>query len=277
MASPSFIKGQYWISRSIGMPDEWWRSAAESEFPVITSQSGAEEKVDGVIWGDGKTFYLFMNNKHTDIGKSKYYRKVYEAFENVQPGYLTKICAAFHDQHGQYWIHIANTEEFKRTLMYNQRKGKWVGYNDFRFDRMAMNNKVLEGTRAGVTYAVDRGYILNGDPITFNLDVATSPSPFDEKEFIRIRVNSRKTQKPKRVEFYDKDMTLLCFVDQATLGALYMKLYDGWEAFIPRKLANPAGERLRLQDRSMIARIIYDDAGSDFEVVSVGIQSKILK
>ena len=92
-ATEGFIKGQYWLSNEIGMNDEWWRSAAE------TSNS--------LIFGNYDSIYVLGDNKIADIGRNKYYPKLYsDLFSVVGNGYSTKITSAIDNKHEQYWIGI---------------------------------------------------------------------------------------------------------------------------------------------------------------------------
>lgn len=279
MASPDFVKGQYWWSRGIGISDEMWKTAAEGELPVVVDESGTEVRQDGLFFMNKESVFLFTDNNHKDIGRAKYFKKVFDAISKTLPAYGTVLTGLWNSQHQQYWLQVRNTGEspnIEKTLMYSQRKRRWIGYNQFKFDQMAMSNDLIYASRDGETYQLDSGFIMNGQNVEFFLDFASSPSPFDEKEFIRVRINSGRTEKPTRVEFYDKDMNLLCFLDQASLGPLYLKRYDGWEQFIPRKIANAQGVRQRLQDRVVIVRFIYNLA-TDFTAVMAGVQSKLIK
>lgn len=271
MATTVFITGQYWITRSIGIDDEMWRSIAESS--VITESN---TRVDGMFFVNKSSAFLFINNAIVDIGYNLYLEKVTEMLGKVKPGYQTELCGAVNEDLSQYWVTIRNPEsetedEEWKTLQYNQEKQRWTGYNDFKFDRMAMNPQGLYGTRDGETYILDDGFTMNGQPVRFELDFSSSPSPFDEKEFIRWRVNSEYTEKPTSVEAYDKAGNLLCSVLAADL-----KRYDGWEQFIPRKNPNAQGRRLRLQDRVLITKIIHN-LPENFNLVMAGVMSKILK
>lgn len=284
MSTTSFISGQYWVSRTIGISDEMWKSVAES--PIIVSDNGStvQTRVDGCFFMNDMSMFLFVNNSHVDIGYNQYVRTVSEFISQVGPGHQTDICGVVNTDLAQYWIMVRNRgeEETWKVLMYNQLNSRWVGNNKFRFDKMAMSDDGLYGTRDGETYQLDNGFVMNGDPVELTIDFASSKDPvkpeegpYNEKEFERVRINSEYTQKPTAVEFYDKAMNLLCFLDNSQ-GPLYLKRYDGWEQFIPRKLANTNGDRLRLQDRLLIVRVIHREQ-SPFNLVMAGIRSKPLK
>ena len=102
--------------------------------------------------------------------------------------------------------------------------------------------------RDGITYKLDEGFRLNGQPITFEVESVSSVTPQYEKEFIKVNVNSN--NKPTRVEFKDGNDLTLCALDQAIQGPLYLKKYDGWTQQIPRKDLVVSPNRERVQDRS---------------------------
>jgi hypothetical protein len=95
-----------------------------------------------------------------------------------------------------------------------------------------------------------------------------------EKEFIRIQVNSDKI--PTRIIFYDESLQPLGQIDQVTNGALYMKKYDGWEAFIPRKAVYADTDRKRMQYRVILFRVFHNEE-EPFKMISTAIQYKVLK
>jgi hypothetical protein len=275
MAAGGFIQGQYWLSRSIGMSDEMWRTAAENEIPIVVNETLAQQRMDGLYFANKDSVFLFSNNEHKDIGRSKYYTQLFDAISKVRPGYATYISSVFYSKHQQYWLHIHNLGEvpdIDKTFQYNQKKGRWIGFNKFFFDTMAMHGNSLYACRESETYELNVGNTMNGQNVDFYLDFADSPQMDVEKEFIRIAINCIRTQKPTRIEFYDKDMNLLCFLDPS-IGPLYLKWYGRWEQFIPRKTA---GNRYRLQNRLVIVRVIYNLA-TDFKIVMASIQSKTLK
>jgi hypothetical protein len=196
----------------------------------------------------------------------------------VQPGYATKITAAYDPNNKEYWLSlngVSDESEFSTTLMYSLLRRRWIGVNDYLFDNFASVGNKVYATRDGETYELDSGLLINGGPITFELSYASAKEPFVEKEFIRTRVNSERNQKPTSIEFYDKAGNLLNTIDPS-FGPLYLKWYDGWEQFIPRKITTVGGIRERMQERLLVTKIIHNLAG-DFVIVSAGTQYKPIK
>ena len=135
------------------------------------------------------------------------------------------------------------------------------------------------GAKLLQTFELDKGFTINNQNISFELTTAFSPGNLSlEKEFIRIGVQTgrRGEMKPTRIEFYDVDMNLLCSLDQFGQGTLFLKQYDGWEQFISRKDSSVSSVRERVQDRTIIVKVMHSEQ-EDFKVVTTSIQYKIIK
>jgi hypothetical protein len=106
----------------------------------------------------------------------------------------------------------------------------------------------------------------------------TSPQQPLEKEFIDFEVltGPRGTMKPTRVEFMDENFTVLSALDPSIQGPLYLKQYDGWRQFIPRKEESIDPLRSRIQLRLLLYKIIHNLA-EDFKIVDSIIQYKPIK
>ena len=150
----------------------------------------------------------------------------------------------------------------------------WIGERDYYFDQFMSNNDELYGFRDSETHIMDTGLLINGQPIQWNILQACSSEFLMEKEFIRIQVNSDKI--PTRIIFYDESLQPLGQIDQTTNGPLYMKKYDGWEAFIPRKAVYADVDRKRMQYRVILFRVFHSEEES-FKMISTAVQYKVLK
>jgi hypothetical protein len=275
MATEAFFKAAYWITRYVGMSDEFYRTAAECSMPVVVGENQAQARMDALFFMNNDSVFQFSNNQPKDIGRALYYTKLREAIDQVSPGFVTNMAGVVESKYQQYWVMLdppGGEEVNNKMFMFNIRTQRWVGYNLYRFDRFAMNGQVMYATRESETYVLDSGFTMDGVPVEWRIDFACSPVPAEQKEYIRFFCNSARDEKPTRVEFYDKDGTLLAFIDPS-LGPLYLKWYGRWEQFVPRK---SAGNRYRLQERVTICRIIYDTP-SDFTLVMAGLQYKLLK
>lgn len=273
MSADGFIRAQYWLNKEIGMMDEMWRSAVVSFVPI---GDGAEQtRVKALFFANHRSVFRFMDNQVMDIWGS--YNKVYnEGLATLTPGYSTKVISGYNTFYQEYWLYLKN-EEVDTCFVYGQGTGMWYGTNDFKFDKITSSPTVVYGSRNLETYELNVGYKINGTPVTSRLLGGSSPEQFLDKEFIAIRINSLEGQKPTSVKFYKQlDGPVQCELSQALQGPLYMKNYRGYEGQIPRIQESVNVARPRLQQRLIIWEIIHN-LESEFKVVNVGIQYKVLK
>lgn len=145
-------------------------------------------------------------------------------------------------------------------------KGKWLGYYDYNFDMFCITDNYTFGMREAETYNLDIGDEINGAAIEGGVLIASTGGGAEQlkaKEFIRIRVAAN--QKPSRVEFYDslenfRNGVISSYLD-VSQGTLYLKDYDGYENFIPRKFVSPYD---RQQGRIMLAYLRFYGDGTYF-------------
>lgn len=277
MASDSFVKAQYWITKDVGMFDEYWRSAAEAFVP-LPNEGGAEERVEAIFFANNESIFRFMENVVLDIGRMGYHSKLYkQGIQKVQPAYATKMTAVYMKYLNLYWLFIGG--DANNVFVFGQRTAAWYGTNDFKFDMFTNRHNEIFGHRSLETWELNKGYIMNGSPVIFEVITGASPQQFFDKEFTRIRINSPQTQKPTRVEFFKSlDGPVQCSLDAANpvQGSLYMKDYRGFEAFIPRIFANVDPSRKRFQQRLIIYKILHNLA-SEFKVIDSSISYKLIK
>ena len=86
-----------WLSKSIGMNDEWWRSKAEwNNALYFTNRNSA---------------YRLAGNELADIGRdlpgSKYFTRLLPLIDSVGKGYTTDVTAAYDVLNKEYWTSIA--------------------------------------------------------------------------------------------------------------------------------------------------------------------------
>lgn len=275
MATNSFVQDQYWISKDIGMFDEWWRSAAEAYVP-LTQQDGTEIRRQAIFFGNNESFFRFMENQCVDIAReSNYFVPLTAAIKQVLPSYQTFMTGIFDKFYQEYWVSFMGLQA-PISFAYSQKTGKWLGKRDYLFDKYIVRQNQTYGLRGLETFTLDTGYIINGAPIEFELLIACAPEQTQGKEFERVKINSPKGQKPTSVEFYyDKTLTLACLTDPS-LGTLYLKDYNNYEQNIGRTLASFNSARPRLQGRSILYKIFHTLA-SEFKVIDASIKYKKLK
>jgi hypothetical protein len=274
MAADGFIQAQYWINKEVGMNDEMWRSAVYSFVPM-SGDDGSEQRVKALFFANKQSVFRFMNNGVEDIGKQGYYRTVYgKVLKNLESGFTSHVTAAYNKVYNEYYLHVI-AGELNTCLVFNQKKGRWTGTNDFKFDRFTSKDNAIYGSRNLETYELNKGYVVNGGPVTAYVIGVSSPEQINEKEFIEISANA--LQKPTSVEFYKLlDGTVQCSLEQAIQGPLYLKKYSGWRQFIPRINEAVTASRPRLQNRVLVWKIEHDEA-SEFKIVDVSVQYKVLK
>lgn len=151
----------------------------------------------------------------------------------------------------------------------------WMGGYDYAFDKyLSIDNKTY-GFRNLETYELGKGFKINGENIEGVLWTASSKDLQDDKEFIRVRINSNR--KPTKVEFFNTMDQAVQNNVQAELDTvtnpLALKDYNGFEQYIPRKTAPPKD---RVQGRLAVYKIMHNLA-EEFKVISTQVQAKKLK
>lgn len=275
--SDTFINGQRWISRDIGCPDKMFRGISEASV-AIPQENGSEIKQQALFFPSKQSLYRFMNNTIVDIGRADYYTKVYnEGISKILPGTGTWLTATYNIYKQQYWIYIKG-DGVDNLFVFSQRKNQWIGVFDFKFDSFSTRNNETFGHRDLQTFDLDKGYIINGQPVSYEVDTAMAPDQVSDKEFIRIRMNGTDGIKPTRVEFRKTlNGPVQCSLDPSNTlqGSLYMKNYRGYEQYIPRIDASVNVDRPRFQQRLIFVKIIHNLA-SEFKIVDTSVQYKKL-
>lgn len=280
MQTDAVIQGEYWLSRTIGCNDEMWRSRADASIPVAT-QGGSEERVDACFWSNSESVFMLSMNRVVDI-RNDYESKLKPALSRVLPGYYSFVAGHYDSAYDEYWLQIEAEEiddccdKEDITFSFSAKRSHWNGRFSYKFNRYTSDGDISYASKDGATYVLDRGYIINGQPIQFIVDAPFSPQQKDGKEFIRFRAKTLRGSKPTEVEFIDEQDVVMCKLDLSSKGPLYLKNYDGWEQGIPRKDYNYDFKRGRVQGRLLLYRIIHNLA-SEFGVIDVEVQFKILK
>lgn len=151
----------------------------------------------------------------------------------------------------------------------------WVGEFGYRFDEYLSFDGKTFGFRSGQTFELNKGNQISGANITADVLQASAKEQIWGKEFIRIRVAS--DNKPTRVEFFNNlNQTNVQAELDPSNSQFYLKDYDGFEQYIPRKLASVDPARPRMQGRLLIYKILHNLAES-FKIVDAATQYKILK
>jgi len=278
VASDQFISSEYWLSKQIGSNDEMWRGMGERTIGFLTDDGMIEKEV--LFFINKQSVYTLVENQIKDIGRNKYYSRLRPFLKGLKAGYTGFLAAVINKNNNEFWLDIENGDNNDRKLfVYGNENAMWEGYFDYKFDQYYMSENKMFGTRDLQTFEIGKGFKINGIDIAFELTTIFSPGNISvEKEFIRIGVQTgrRGQMKPTRIEFYDIDMNMLCSLSQFSQGTMFLKQYDAWEQFIGRKDAVVSYNRYRVQERTLIVKIIHSEP-EDFRVVTTTIQYKIIK
>jgi len=272
LATDSFVSGEYWLSHDVGLNDEMWRGAAEGSIE-IPSESGMI-KVPGIYLPNKESVYRLYENQIKDIVKQQnYFDEISPYLKTLNTGYDRRVTGFYNSIYNEYWLQLSSTIGTE-TFTFAQNSDKWQSKFSYRFDQYTQIGDKLIGSRELQTWELDKGFVINGSNIEMFLTQNTTPLRGVEMEFIKIQVDS--DNKPTKVEFLDEDYNVMCKLDQASKGPLYLKDYSGWEQFIPRKDVAASVNRERIQSRLLIYKIFHNLA-EDFRVIESVVQFKKIK
>jgi hypothetical protein len=274
MAADRFINSQYWISNNIGSPAELWRGIAQGSVD-IQQEGGNAVRKSALYFFNKESAYRLMDNVVLDIAANSYRKTLTPILQSLANDYSNKISSVFNRLNNEYWFQIADKE-----FVFDQNFNAFVGRFTYDFDKYTFHKNRVYGSRELETYKLEEGFQINGLPIeAFLLNRTSAPTQPIEKEFISINVNTGKrgTMKPSKIEFLDEDsLGVVCALDPLIQGSLYLKQYDGWFQFIPRKDASVSVLRHRLQSRILYFKIIHTFE-EEFKITNSIIQSKNIK
>lgn len=277
--SDLFIQGQYWLSRETGSNDEMKKGMAEGEV-VIPGEAG-DIRVDCLFIPNSESVFTLIENQVKDI-RSNYYLILRPVLKRIDSK-IHHLTGVYNRKNDEYWLQVEYESDndccitLKDIFVYSPKARGWVGRFDYVFDKYvyhAGDNEVY-GARHLTTFLLDVGYLINGQPIEAEVKNVSAPQHRDDKEFIRIGINSG-DEKPTRIEFYDHKERFMCAMDQAIQGPYYLKKYGRWEQDIPRTDQIYSSTRNRVQNRLLIY-VIKHNLAEDFKIINTNIQHKILK
>jgi hypothetical protein len=258
---------ELWIDKSKGMDRETWRTWAEYS--------------NTLFWVNSTSSYSLSDNVITDLAEGGYSELLRDKFIpkfDANGGEFSKLAGVYDILHKEYYATADNrgqSGENHSTLIYGTTQEALQCQSDYRYDKyLAVNNKVY-GMKKMETFELGVGNLLDGDTYECYLTGVSDADTYSDKEFIRIRVNSK--SKPKRIEFYDdyeqyKTGVPSSIVD-ATADPINIKDYFGFECYVPRKELAPHN---RQQGRLVIFKIVSDE-DENFFVSTTGVQYKTLK
>lgn len=277
----SFISDEYWISKEIGSNDEYWRGMAEGSIELATD-SGKIER-EALYFPNEHSVYRLMDNVIKDIAKDNYHTRLEASLKRIGAGYTFKVTGHYDKSHNEYWLEMPDVESTPtanqwRTFAFAQDTNRFVGKFFYNFDQYLYKDNKTYGFKDGKMYELDKGYLIDNDPIASKIIQYTSVGINSEKEFISIEVNTglRGTMKPTEIKFMDESMNILSRLNQGLFGARYLRQYDGWFGQVPRKELAVSSDRDRIQYRVLVYEISHDEE-EDFKVSSSVVQYKNIK
>lgn len=162
------------------------------------------------------------------------------------------------------------------TFAFNEMGQAWIGTLSYNFDKYVVkDDATIYGMKDGVTYKLNEGNKISGLNIVAKILTSSAPTQVKDKEFLRIRINS--DNKPTKVDFYTSmDEYLAGDIKSqldTTTNPLALKDYQGFEQYIPRRLDN----KNRVQGRVLLFEITHNEEDTEFTLIDVEVQYKVLK
>lgn len=264
-AATNFIGSVVNISKGVGMSGVWWRTAAEGS---VIGNDGARR--DALMWMDGISAYRLTGNAVQDIAKGRY-----------RKGLASGLDPLARTPYRLYGAYDQSLDELhfgmpKKVLLYAKSPGtdNFYGSTTHDYDRMLFHDGAMYGMRDLTTYLMDEGSILNGSPVEGWVKVASAPYPGERMAWLRVKVDS--PLKPRRIEFYDENDIMVCWMDDATFGPFYLKKETVWEHWVPKDRVTYAPSKGQMQGRLAYAKVIFTAEGEE-SVAYIGLQAKPLK
>lgn len=102
----SGVQNQLWLSKTIGMSDELWRTAAEWN--------------DSIWFASNRSVYQMSSNELVDIGKVRFHSKLFGDFlDNISAGYEDRITAEYDVLHNEYWLSVKLNDNVQLQHTFN--------------------------------------------------------------------------------------------------------------------------------------------------------------
>ncbi len=233
----TYVTSNYWgneyrISRTIGLPDQFWRLWSRGMLP-----NGAG---DAFYWPDRNGYYTLVGDSIRDITRNEYLSKIRPLLVELPAGYTPHATAFYDTLHHEVWNSTygirVGLEEFPAALhVYSPQTGKWLGQYSYRFDEYTMTPDGILGMRALQTWRVDRTgqSTINGQPRENWVHLPAVGDVGKFKWALRYRVTG---SKPDYMHLYDENGVLMSDQSeaiqeafQAGTGFLWVRKLHGWE------------------------------------------------
>lgn len=260
------ILNQLWLDKTIGMNDETWRSWAEYS--------------NSLFFTNGISAYQFTENQLLDIARTGFFELLERKYNVlIGPDYSSRMSGGYNVLTKEYIMNVVKpqkpAQDLVSTLIYGTEQKALQCQSSYNYDKYLYIGNKFYGMKPTGTYELGIGNQINGSDITCYLTGMSDAAIIQDKEFIRIRVNSN--YKPEQIYFYksyeDYKTDSFDSVVDANAVPLSIKDYNGYECYIPRGLAAPY---LRNQGRVLLFKIVSSEY-EDFLITSTSVQYKLLK
>ena len=177
----NIIQEQIWITKSIGMNDEMWRSAAEWDNVLYFTNLNSSYKVSGMQIEDILRGGFYHSRLYVDFLKT------------LSSGYTDKVSAVYDTLHHEYWIHLGKKRSSfvfgERLVLENISPRQQIEV----FSSVAGQGILILPQTFDIGENFDIGVQPNSAPLlvrSFTGYEVTSMQPLDWKNFTRITVNN---------------------------------------------------------------------------------------
>jgi len=278
---------EQWITRVIGSPDQMWRLATKAYAPAGQSYA------DSIVFPNRTGVYRLVGDSIVNISEDKYFDELKDTLRYYPTGYSLNSTAFFNSKYNEVWISLLDQavppdppiRPFpiffpRRLFVYSAKNNEWVGKYSYGFDSFCMLEGQAYGFRNVETYLLDIG-----DEISSDIRPASVVVPFvgergKLKEAFRWRVVGTK---PDEMRLYDKDLNLLCVMNEALaeadapgLGSEWALRYDSYEGYIWAINQQTEFQGLPPEDEYFYLECKWNTAG-DKEAVSLELQARPIK
>lgn len=264
-----FIKGEYWLNKSVGATDEFWRGIAEFANTMFLPTRFGVYKLEGFELGDITTGRQTL---------------LLPQLDKVGAGYSTKMTGAYDPTKDEYWLnfdYLAPQPAPSRPLptgvthIFSNGKGFWSGGAQHDYEDMiyceSVDNVIVNriyGVRNYQAYKIGETYDVNGGTRVCEVTFHVCPKIGYQFELVDLFINSSIC--PSEVQYAT---TFGGLPEAVTPGSVIRNYGASWYLQVPRKAAAPND---RLQNDVFFVKLIFDQA-QDVVVNSVDCGVKMIR
>jgi len=259
-----FLSKDIWLTKNIGMPDEFWRMCAEGHVP----NGGGYE--DTIFWADRKGVYRMTSNQITEISRGKYFTKLFPFLKNAPSDFSEAQNSMWNPKQNEYWMGITSNGT-KHVFVYaaDPNVNNWAGEFTYAYDQFLADDTDLYGMRQLSTWDLDTGNLMLNAPFQANVMTVISNGSSMAKEPTWYRINS--SVKPSEVQFFDRNKIFACRILENNLLNI-----DGYQQAVSRTETSYSPVRDRLQSVYIYVKVIHQK-DEDFKMSTQQVQIHEMK